>query len=99
MRISVCAGLFALILVGCANDDCTVATSCSTSNGNSYQFCNGGGADNCYYRTGDGHIYHCTTCGDCASAQDEVTRWCETAPAKTNNNTSNSNGLTCSAAV
>jgi hypothetical protein len=99
MRICLSFWLFALILAGCGGDDCTVATSCSTSNGNSYQFCNGGGADNCYYLTADGHKFHCTTCGDCASAQDDVTHWCSTVPTKPGNTTSNSNGQTCSAAV
>jgi len=81
-----CLGALVIVvgIAGCGGDNCNVQATCSPSSSAHYQFCNGGGgADDCYYETGDGHKYHCITCGDCAQAQDEVAGWCATQPTTT----------------
>jgi hypothetical protein len=90
--------LLAIIVVaGCTSqDDCAVNQPCSTGSANHYQFCNGGTADNCYYITGDGHRFHCLTCGDCTEARAGVTAWCAAAPTSTSSSHGN---YTCSQTV
>jgi hypothetical protein len=93
--------LLATVLAGCGNhDDCSLNTPCSTGSGNHYQFCNGGTNDDCYYLTGDGHRFHCLTCGDCGEARTGVTAWCSTQPAQPSSaNNGVRPGLTCSGTV
>jgi hypothetical protein len=83
-----------LLAAGCGREDCSVETSCSPTNANSYQFCNGGSADDCYYTTRDGHKFHCLTCGDCGDAKSLVTSWCSANPARTTTGTTGSNNST-----
>jgi hypothetical protein len=87
----------ALLLTACGNSDqCAVNTPCSPGSSNHYQFCNGGGADDCLYITGDGHKFHCTTCGDCSDARSLVADWCATAPTTTPGRSAN---MTCTSAT
>src|SRR3954454_4771091 len=87
-----------VLIAGCgSSDQCSVNTPCSPGSANHYQFCNGGGADDCLYFTGDGHKFHCTTCGDCSDARSQVASWC--ADAAASNTTVNHSSLTCTQAV
>ena len=73
--------LVGFLVAGCGGgDDCTSVTACATGSSTSYRFCTAGASD-CYYKTGDGQKYHCTTCGDCTSARDLIGAWCAAQPA------------------
>jgi hypothetical protein len=87
--------LVLLALAGCgSSDQCEVNTPCSPGSANHYQFCNGG-ADDCFYISGDGHRFHCVTCGNCSEAQSLVSDWCQAQPAGTTSGRSSNSGLTC----
>jgi hypothetical protein len=91
--------LLLLVMVGgCGGDNCTAQTACGGGLKGSYKFCTSGASD-CYYVTNDGERFHCTTCGDCTAARDQVASWCAAEPAATTTGkggTSGDNGAICS---
>ncbi len=93
---------FALALAtvaGCGNSDsCQPNTACSPGSTNHYRFCNGGGADDCYYEMGDHTRYHCATCGDCSDAEGLAGDWCSEQPEKSTTNSSTGLGSICNSA-
>jgi hypothetical protein len=87
---------FIVLVAGCGNNEqCAVDTPCSPGSANHYQFCNGGGVDDCLYLTGDGHKFHCTTCGDCTDARSLVTDWCDAQATVTTNHSQMCTSAAC----
>jgi len=59
-------------LAGCrASEQCAASLSCAQG---SYQACSDGSA--CTYKTSDGHVFACASCGDCQSAATAAGAWC-----------------------